>query len=339
MPELLFLVSSARELPLAAGGSHPTGFFAEEALTPWERFTAAGLEPVVATPDGASPYADPYGLEELFHYPDADEDFLAAVVRSFHRDPDDIRVTLHQRSELGLIAARRVYQALVARGRDRDDARALVNRAARTAWARDRPFGECLLDADEAGTLGAADVARCLEEVLADARAESARVAATLADLPGFRSPRDLRAMSDEEMARFDAVFVPGGHGPMVDLADNPDVTRLLRVLHERGATIAALCHGPALLLAAPARADGEWLFEGYRLTAFTDEEETQTPAGRQGMAWFLETALRNAGAVFDDGRQAWASHVVVDRHLITAQNPDSATAVADAVLKALGAL
>ena len=120
----------------------------------------------------------------------------------------------------------------------------------------------------------------------------------------------------DAELDEFDAVFAPGGHGPMVDLSDNPDVGRLLAALHRKRAPIAALCHGPAMLLSAPERADGQWLFDGYRMTSFTDEEEDQTEAGRLGMAWLLDTALKNAGAVFDDGPSAWISHVVVDRNL-----------------------
>ena len=124
----------------------------------------------------------------------------------------------------------------------------------------------------------------------------------------------------------------------MVDLAGNPDAGRLLAALHRKSAPIAALCHGPALLLSAPERADGQWLFDGYRLTCFTDEEELQTEAGLLGMAWFLDTALKNAGAVFDDAPAAWVSHVVADRNLITGQNPGSTEATADAVIKALRA-
>ena len=60
---------------------------------------------------------------------------------------------------------------------------------------------------------------------------------------------------------------------------------------------------------------------------------------GQKGMAWYLESALKNAGAVFDDASSPWVSHVVVDRNLITAQNPQSADAAADAVLKKLGVL
>ena len=123
----------------------------------------------------------------------------------------------------------------------------------------------------------------------------------------------------------------------MVDLADNPDVGRLLAVLHKKRAPIAALCHGPAALLSAPERADGLWLFDGYRMTAFTDEEEDQTEAWL-GLAWLLDVALKNAGAVFDDGPSAWISHVVVDRNLVTGQNPGSTEATADAVIKKLRA-
>ena len=173
-------------------------------------------------------------------------------------------------------------------------------------------------------------------------RADSQRLSderrRTLEEIPGFQHPVALSALTDAEMGEFDAVFAPGGHGPMVDLADDPDVGRLLAALHKKHAPIAALCHGPAVLLSAPERADGLWLFDGYRMTAFTDEEEDQTEAGLLGMAWLLDVALKNAGAVFDDGPSAWISHVVVDRNLVTGQNPGSTEATADAVIKKLRA-
>jgi putative intracellular protease/amidase len=96
-----------------------------------------------------------------------------------------------------------------------------------------------------------------------------------------YPEPVALSALTDAELSEFDAVFVPGGHGPMADLAGNPDAGRLLAALHRKGALTAALCHGPAVLLSAPERADGMWLFDGYRMTSFTDEEEAQTEAGR----------------------------------------------------------
>src|SRR5262249_17825816 len=110
----------------------------------------------------------------------------------------------------------------------------------------------------------------------------------------------------------------------------------LLAELQERGAPIGAICHGPALLLSAPEREDGLWLFDGYRMTCFTDDEELQTEAGRLGVAWFLDTALKNAGAVFDDAPASWVSHIVVDRNLVTGQNPGSTKATSDAFVRML---
>jgi putative intracellular protease/amidase len=339
VPRLLLLVTGAREITLADGTPHETGFFAEEALIPYERFARAGLDIVVATPDGRPPYPDSYGLEEIFHYPDEDEDFLASVTRTFMPDADDIRLTLHHLTELSMAAARQVFLALREAGLDPVAARDKVAAAARIAWSEDRNFADVLTGTGLAEPLTRAQVEQAVQRHEDESRQHSADVKARLDAIDGFAHPASLAAMTDEEMASFDAVFVPGGHGPMVDLSGSADVARLLRVLHEKNATIAALCHGPAFLLSAPDREDGQWLFDGYRLTSFTDEEEAQTRVGKLGMPWFLEGALKNAGAVFDDAPAAWTSHVVVDRNLVTGQNPQSADAVADAVLKHLEVL
>ena len=140
--------------------------------------------------------------------------------------------------------------------------------------------------------------------------------------------------LEDVDPAAYDAVFIPGGHGPMQDLAVNPDVARILvAMLPDGSKVVASLCHGPAAFLAA-GDADGNWLFKGRRLTAFTDEEEKQ--AGLADNApWLLEDRLRAGGATFEPG-PAWASHVVVDGNLITAQNPASAEAAGKAILAKL---
>jgi putative intracellular protease/amidase len=339
MPRLLMLVSSAREITLADGARYETGFFAEEAVIPYERFTAAGVNVTVATPDGRPPYADSYGLEPIFHFPDEDEDFLASVTRTFMPDADDIRLTLRQLTELGLAAARRIFLALRDAGVAPRQAREQVGEAARIAWREDRDFGEVLIGTGLAGPLTPDQVRVAIDELTRDARAHSDDVAARLAAIAGFAAPASLAGLSDEEIRSFDAVFVPGGHGPMVDMADNADVTRVLGLLHEKNATIGALCHGAAFLLSAPARPDGQWLFDGYRLTSFTDEEEDQTKVGKLGLRWYVEDELKNAGAIFDDSPSAWTSHVVVDRNLVTGQNPQSAGAVAGAVLKHMAVL
>ena len=271
------------------------------------------------------------------HYPDEDKDYLASVVRTFAHDVDDIRLTLHQNTELGLAAARRVAALLQANGRTAAEAHRIVSAAAKTAWRQDRQFADVLAE-DTSHGLTRAQIQREVDAQRADSQRLSDARRRTLEEIPGFQHPVALSALTDAEMGEFDAVFAPGGHGPMVDLADNPDVGRLLAALHKKHAPIAALCHGPAVLLSAPERADGLWLFDGYRMTAFTDEEEDQTEAGLLGMAWLLDVALKNAGAVFDDGPSAWISHVVVDRNLVTGQNPGSTEATADAVIKKLRA-
>lgn len=141
-------------------------------------------------------------------------------------------------------------------------------------------------------------------------------------------------ALSDVDPAVFDAVLVPGGHGPMQDLAVDPDLGRILgATLRDESKTVVALCHGQAAFLSA-GDADG-WLFKGRRLTAFTDAEETQTGLAANA-PWLLETRLRQAGANYEGGAP-WGSFVVVDGNLITGQNPASAAAVADALLERLG--
>ncbi len=341
MTRIAYLVTSAREMTLADGSPHPTGYFAEEALKPYERFVAAGFDVTVITPDGNPPYADPYGLSWFFHYPEQDKDYLASVVRTFAHDVDDIRLTLHQNSELGLAAARRLAALLQDEGHSPAQAHRIVSAAAKTAWRQDRQLATVLSENLALAEDGSHQLSREQIQAEVDAqRADSERLAderhRRLQAIPGFQQPVALSALTDADLDDFDAVFTPGGHGPMVDLAGNPAAGRLLAALHRRHAPIAALCHGPAVLLSAPERADGLWLFDGYRMTSFTDEEEDQTEAGLAGMAWLLDVALKNAGAVFDDGPSAWISHVVVDRNLITGQNPGSTEATADAVIKKL---
>ncbi len=142
--------------------------------------------------------------------------------------------------------------------------------------------------------------------------------------------------LSSIDPADYDVVFIPGGHGPMEDLATDPDVARILEAtLDDPGKVVASLCHGPASFVSATR--DGRWLFEGRRLTAFLDDEETQ--AGFADKApWLLETRLRQQGAKFESA-PSWQSHVVVDGNLVTGQNPASAAAAARAVLDQVSAL
>lgn len=131
----------------------------------------------------------------------------------------------------------------------------------------------------------------------------------------------------------YDAVFVPGGHGPMEDLAVSAELGRVLVTMLDADRVVSSVCHGPAGLLPA-VREDGSWLFAGREVTAFTNEEETQ--AGLADKApWLLENRMREAGGVFRSG-SAWAPFVVVDGNLVTGQNPASSTEAAQEVTRLL---
>ncbi|WP_375386023.1 type 1 glutamine amidotransferase domain-containing protein [uncultured Microbacterium sp.] len=132
--------------------------------------------------------------------------------------------------------------------------------------------------------------------------------------------------LEEVDVAGYDAVLIPGGHGPMEDLAVDRSMGRVLRAAHADDKIIAAICHGPAALLSA-ADGDGEWPFAGRTVTSLTDEEETLFGTAANA-AWLLESRLRENGAQFV-GSVPWQSHVVVDGRLITGQNPGSSAETA----------
>ncbi|MFD3484814.1 type 1 glutamine amidotransferase domain-containing protein [Streptomyces sp. NPDC058665] len=162
--------------------------------------------------------------------------------------------------------------------------------------------------------------------------AKVAELRAYLAGAAGFlESPVRLEDVSPGD---YDAVVIPGGHGPMQDLAVNEDVARVLEaLLPDPTKVVTAICHGQAALLPAGA-SDGSWLFAGRRLTSFTDEEERQVGLA-DNAPWLLETRLRGAGAVYESG-PAWGPYIAVDGNLVTGQNPASAGPAAEALLKEL---
>lgn len=139
--------------------------------------------------------------------------------------------------------------------------------------------------------------------------------------------------LADVDVASYDAVVMPGGHGPMADLYKDADLGRILVAANKAGKIIAPFCHGPAGLLGATDD-DGAFAFKGRRLTVFTNEEELGGGTG-ENTPWLVEDALREKGAVIENGA-AWSSNVVRDGNLITGQNPQSSGDVAKEVLAAL---
>ncbi|MCX4680272.1 type 1 glutamine amidotransferase domain-containing protein [Streptomyces sp. NBC_01433] len=232
MAKILFVVTGADHWTLADGTKHPTGFWAEEAVAPYEAFTAAGHEVVVATPGGVVPTVDRGSLTPEFN-----------------------------------------------------------------------------------GGQEGAD-----------------RVAAALDTFTELRKPIALEGV---DLGAYDAVFYPGGHGPMEDLAVNADSGRLLTAALASGKPLGVVCHAPAALLAATGP-DGVNAFAGYRLTGFTNAEERQ--AGLADKAkWLLQDRLVEIGADFQEG-EPWAPFVIVDRNLVTGQNPASSAPLAAELVKKLAA-
>lgn len=154
--------------------------------------------------------------------------------------------------------------------------------------------------------------------------------AAAIAAVDGLDAPL---VLADVDAAAYDAVYYPGGHGPMQDLAVDEDSAALIAATIAGGRPLAAVCHGLAALL--PARtATGEPLISGRRLTGFTDEEERLGGLADRAL-FLLESELRARGAEVDIAAP-WSDHTVVDGLLITGQNPQSSTSAAAALLAAL---
>ncbi|MFD7198568.1 type 1 glutamine amidotransferase domain-containing protein [Streptomyces sp. NPDC059893] len=158
------------------------------------------------------------------------------------------------------------------------------------------------------------------------------QVAAALDSFGELQHPVKLE---DVDLDDYAAVFYPGGHGPMEDLSTDADSGRLLTLALETGKPLGIVCHAPAAMLAA-IKGDGTNAFAGYKVTGFTNTEETQ--AGFADKAkWLLQDRLVNAGVDFQEG-EPWAPKTVVDRNLVTGQNPSSSAPLAAELLKKLTA-
>jgi len=176
--------------------------------------------------------------------------------------------------------------------------------------------------------------------------------------LTGLKNPARISDVIASGLDQYDAVFVPGGHGPMIDLLDDPDAGTVLRHFHKTSKPTAVLCHGPISLLAAlpnasevvgalkagdaaGARAKAQaWIYSGYKMTIFsTAEEQQREPIEIGGKVLFYpDFALRAAGG--DVSVVApWKSYVLQDRELISGQNPFSDDALIKLLLPALKAM
>jgi putative intracellular protease/amidase len=131
----------------------------------------------------------------------------------------------------------------------------------------------------------------------------------------------------------YDAVFYPGGHGPLWDLAEDKNSINLISSTLEAGKPIALVCHAPGVLRHVK-NADGTPLVQGKKVTGFTNSEEAAVGL-TEVVPFLVEDELTNRGGIYSKIGD-WQSYVVQDGLLITGQNPASSSEAAKALLQAL---
>lgn len=177
-----------------------------------------------------------------------------------------------------------------------------------------------------------------------------------LNSLTGLYAPRRLSDVIAEGLDQFDGVFFPGGHAPMIDLSENPEVGQILRYFHAKAKPTALICHGPIALLSAMVRPDlyklaiasrdgrrardlaRGWIYAGYKMTVFSKAEEQVAETNQLGgnVLFYPDVALQIAGGTPTTIAAPWQNNVVRDRELITGQNPFSDDTLAEIFLTAL---
>ncbi len=137
--------------------------------------------------------------------------------------------------------------------------------------------------------------------------------------------------LSGIESNNFDAVFYPGGHGPLWDLAEDRDSIALVESMYASGKPVAAVCHAPGVLRNAKAP-DGNLLVKGKSVTGFSNSEEDAVQL-TEIVPFLVENDLISKGASYSKADD-WQPHVITDENLITGQNPASSELTAKAVLE-----
>ena len=139
--------------------------------------------------------------------------------------------------------------------------------------------------------------------------------------------------LSDIDPSAFDAVFYPGGHGPLWDLANDADSIALIESYAKAGKPVGAVCHAPGVFKSTKG-AYGKPLVSGRRVTGFTNTEE-QAVELTDVVPFLVEDMLKAIGGQYESGDD-WAEFVVTDGKLVTGQNPASSAKAAQALLDLL---
>jgi putative intracellular protease/amidase len=138
--------------------------------------------------------------------------------------------------------------------------------------------------------------------------------------------------LSDMKASDYDAVFYPGGHGPMWDLAEDPHSIALIESFYNSGKPVAAICHAPGVLRHVTFQ--GQPIVKGKRVAGFTNSEEEAVSLTKV-VPFLVEDELKRLGGLYEKAAD-WASFVVTDGRLVTGQNPASSKAGAAALLQLL---
>ncbi|MHC8339903.1 type 1 glutamine amidotransferase domain-containing protein [Pseudomonas sp. HLT2-19-2] len=139
--------------------------------------------------------------------------------------------------------------------------------------------------------------------------------------------------LSSARAEDYDAIFYPGGHGPLWDLTEDKISIALIEAFYKSGKPVAAVCHAPGVLRDVKG-ADGQPLVKGKRVTGFTNSEEEAVQL-TDVVPFLVEDMLQEKGGIYSKEAD-WASYVVTDGMLITGQNPASSEAAAEALLAKL---
>ncbi len=144
---------------------------------------------------------------------------------------------------------------------------------------------------------------------------------------------KNTKKLEEIDYSNFDAIFFPGGHGPMFDLAYYEPLCEILNYFYDKNKVIAAICHGVCALIPAIDNYN-IWLFNNKNLTSFTNKEEKLAKKVEM-VPFLLETKLKQLGAKFQE-HPPFAKNVVVDGKLITGQNQNSAQLIASEIINSL---
>jgi putative intracellular protease/amidase len=142
-------------------------------------------------------------------------------------------------------------------------------------------------------------------------------------------------ALSDIDPSAYDAAYLAGGHGTMFDFRESADLKAVLAAIYGAGRPLSGVCHGVSGLVDV-LDANGKYVVEGRRVTGFSNAEDTLAGV-KKLMPYLLEDALKERGARYKKNLVPFTERVEVDGALITGQNPQSAKAVGEALVAALG--